>query len=277
MAVVTISRLLGTGGDTISTKVADGLGYELIDKGLIIKVAKASGVSVDRTLDFDEKSYSRSIDFLMSLITPNIGKFATGEKHLDPKTFIEYARKIILDLKDKGNVIIVGRGAQFILKDYEECFHVRIIADEKFRIERVKNFYGVTGAEAVDMIKKSDTIKKNFIERYFDSDMDNPKAYHMILNSSRLGIDQSAEILINAVERYSEIHEYIPGIRDRRKGPRRSGIDRRKRDRRAGQMIWTIKDKGKSLLQGRPIRAFTGQDRRKSERRSGERRKPPQE
>jgi CMP/dCMP kinase len=273
MAVITFSRLIGTGADTIAMKVAKELGYEIVDKVLILKVAKLAGITVDKTIEYDEKTLPWPVEFLKSLVIPNIDKFATGEKYFDCQKFSEYAKKVILDLRERGNVVIVGRGAQYILKDFKECFHVRIIADEKFRIERVKNFLHVDEPKARDIIAKSDSQKRNFIDKHFHINWDDPIYYNLILNSSKLGIDETANIIINEVKRFSTLNEYIPVVKDRRKGERRSDIDNRLRDRRKGETFWTIKDKEKAIMTGHPTRVFTNRERRKVERRKEDRRK----
>ena len=273
MAVVTISRLLGSEGDEIALMVAESLGYDLIDTGLIIEVAKRAGVSVEDARHYDEKYQSRAVEWLKGFISPRMGKILAGEeKHLDPKSFIEYAKTIILGLAEKGKMVIVGRAGQFILQQDDCTFHVRIIADEKFRVERIKKRHGISESDALEMIKKSDNMRKNYIERYFHGNWSDPQVYNLILNTSKLGIDEAAKIIIDAIERFSSTHEYIPGVRDRRKSIRRSGKERRKGDRRFGEDIWSYKETQRSVLKGRPTRSLAKTDRRTIERRKKERR-----
>ena len=118
MAVVTISRLLGSGGDAIALKVAQGLGYDFVDNALIMKISERSGVSVDDISGFDEKYRSRTVEWLKNFMGPRMGKIICDEgKHLDPESFVEYCKTVIWGLAETGNVVIVGRAGQFILKD----------------------------------------------------------------------------------------------------------------------------------------------------------------
>lgn len=273
MAVVTISRLLGSEGDKIALKVAEGLGYDLIDTGLIIEIAKRAGVSVDDARKYDEKYQSKAVEWLKSFVSPRTGKIITDEgKHLDLKSFIEYAKTIIIGLAEKGKMVIVGRAGQFILQDDDCTFHVRIIADEKFRVSRIKERHNISESDALEMIKKSDSMRKNCIERYFNENWEDPRAYNLILNSSKLEIDEIAKIIIDAVELFSATHEYIPGVRDRRKSVRRSEKERRKGDRRFGEDIWSQKETQRSVLQGRSTRSLAKTERRKGVRRKKDRR-----
>lgn len=273
MAVVTVSRLLGSEGDVIALKVAEGLGYDLVDTKLIVEVAERTGVSISKVRDYDEKYRSRAVEWLKGFISPRMSKILAGEdSHLDPKTFVEYVKTIILGLSEKGKMVIVGRAGQFILKDFDSAFHVRIIADKKFRIERLKERHDISESNAIDMMVKSDNMRKHYMERYFNADWEDTIAYHLILNSSKLGIDETEGIIIEAVKNFSATHEFIPGVKDRRKYVRRKG-NQRKRNRRSGEDLWTQKDTQRAISQGRAVRSLTKPDRRKGEHRKGDRRK----
>jgi cytidylate kinase len=275
MAVVTIARLTGSGGDIIASKVARELGYDLVDASLISKVAEQAGVSLDHVRSLDEKTQSRAVEWLLSFITPRIEKIMTNESQLNPEGYIEYVRSIILGLADKGNMVIVGRGGQFILRERENAFHVRLVANMETRVYWLKQYYAISDAEAADRIRRSDTMRRNFIERYFRANWDDPLAYNMIINTSRFDIDEVSADIVDAVRRFSLRRDYIPGVRDRRVLPDRRGEDRRKGDRRsAAPGVWTIRDTENALMkEGRPVRTLTRPDRRKAERRQGPRRK----
>lgn len=275
MAVVTISRMLGSEGDEIALKVAKSLGYDLVDNALIAKVSERAGVSVEVAASFDEKYQSRVFEWLKKFVSPRMGKILTDEEvHLDPETFMEYCKTVLRGLAETGNVVIVGRAGQFILKDKDNAFHVRIIADEKFRTERVKARYDISLENAMEMIKKSDYMRKHYIERYLKADWDDPQAYHIILDSSKLGIEIAASVIVDAVQAFSRTHEYIPGVKDRRKvGERRKG-DQRRGDRRFTEVGWTAKDLQTAILrEGRLTRSHSKPDRRKGNHRKKERRK----
>jgi len=272
MSVITISRQLGAGGDTIAAQVAKALGYELIDKKIITEVAKKAGVTIEKALNLDERYKPRTIEWLMSIINPKIGKILVEERQLDADSYVEYLKSVIIGVSEKGNVVIVGRGSQYILNEYENVFQVRIIADEKYRIDRVKNYYNISEPEALGIIKKSDNARKSFVSNYLNADLENTKWYHMILNSSRLGIDESVNIIVDSCKRFSTNNEFIPGIKNRRNKDRRSTEDRRKKDRRSGDEIWSRRENETAMVTGRPIRSYSTSERRKSERRVKERR-----
>lgn len=269
MAVVTISRVLGSGGDDIAAKVAERLGYELVDNALIVKVAERAGVSVENAASFDEKYQSRVYEWLLSFIEPRIGKILTnGGTHLDPQMYVEYCKTVILGLAETDNIIIVGRAGQFILKDFETAFHVRIVADKSYRIARIMEKRGISEKDALEVLKKSDSMKQNYIERYLKADWGDPSAYHLIINSAKLGTSLSASIISETIEEFGKKLVYIPGIRDRRHKHDRRKTERRKGDRRTTDVGISHKELAHAVLRdGRSTRVLTKPDRRKSERR----------
>lgn len=273
MAVVTISRLLGSGGDDIAVEVAKGLDYQLVDNALIVKVAERAGVSVESAAQYDEQYQSRVFEWLKNFIEPRVGKILIdGGVHMDPHSYIEYCKTVIRGLAETGNVVIVGRASQIILKDFDNAFHVRIDAGLDFRAWRIMEKRGITEREALDMIRKSDTMKKNYFEHYIKADWNDPLNYHLILDSSRLGLDLTASVIIDTFRKFELKYEYNPGVRDRRKGPRRKD-ERRRGDRRDSEVGVSQKDITHMIVrEGRPPRSHTKPDRRKTERRKKDRR-----
>jgi cytidylate kinase len=281
MAIVTIARLTGSGGDIIASQVADGLGYGLVDSSIIIRVAEDAGVSIEHAKSLDERSESKTIEWLKSIMIPRTekflrekGKYMDETSRLNPEGYLEYVKNVLVGLAEKGNIVIVGRGGQYILKDWENAFHIRIVADMNSRIYWIREHYKISETEALDRIKKSDSMRRNFIERNFHAGWDDPLAYHMVVNSSILGIDLTSNFLIETAKKFSTAREYIPGVKDRRKVRDRRRKIRRRGDRRSGVGVWTVRDIETAVLrEGRPVRALSRLDRRKADRRKEPRRK----
>ena len=94
MAVLTISRGLGSCGDEIALKVAESFGYELVDNALIAKVAERAGVSVEYAASFDEKYQSKVFEWLKGFIAPRMSEMLVDEgTHLDPETYVEFGKR----------------------------------------------------------------------------------------------------------------------------------------------------------------------------------------
>jgi cytidylate kinase len=212
MAIVTISRQVGAGGEIIASNVAEGLGYDLVSSSLIVQVAEEAGVRVEYVKSLDEISDSKTLVRLKSLVELNIGKILGKEyKYLDERSFLtqegysEYVEGILLELKKKGNVVIVGRGGQYILKDFNDVFHVRIIADLDSRVQRLSKNHSIAESDAREHIKKMDKMRKNYIERFFNAALEDPLAYHIVINTSKIAITQASRLLIEAIKEFSAI------------------------------------------------------------------------
>ena len=115
-------------------------------------------------------------------------------------------------------------------------------------------------------------MRKNYIERYLKADWNDASAYHLIIDSSRLGVDVTSSIIIDAARQFSRTHEFIPGVKDRREENRRNE-EQRKGARRDPLSKWTVRDMENAILHdGRPIRSLNKPDRRKRDRRKKGRR-----
>ncbi len=274
MAVVTIARQAGACGDIIAARVASKLGYYLVDSALITRVAEYAGAGVIQGMRPGDKNVSRAVEWLMSATTLQAGKKSSEiDSHLSSDRYIEYLRKAVLNMADSGNMTIVGRGGQFILRDRENAFHALIVADMNTRIEWMKKNHGVSEREAEDRIRRSDSMRRDFISRYFRETWDDPSAYHAVLNTSKLGMDEAVEMVVEMVKRFSAGREYVPGVRDRRRSRDRRQSDRRIGERRNIVSVWTIRNVEQALLrEGRPIRSLSRPDRRQSDRRQHVRR-----
>ncbi|MBE0698035.1 MAG: cytidylate kinase-like family protein, partial [Anaerolineaceae bacterium] len=155
MAVITISRQVGSGGDAIANRLCEVLGYQQFDKRLITQAAAESGLSEQemssiRLEDFSDDN-RKITSFLDRLFNPNVAVVkarvwkdpAAGgpvyeEIHLSEEAVVALVEHAIRSAHRAGDCIINGRGGQVILKDKEDVIHVRIEAPAEFRIQRIK-------------------------------------------------------------------------------------------------------------------------------------------
>jgi cytidylate kinase len=273
MAVVTFARLSGSGGDEIAALVAHGLGYDLVDSTILKNISEDAGVRLEEVMHQDEKTRSKALKWLLDTVTPNIGKILREEEpHFNSQGYIDYLKLVMHRLAEEGNKVIVGRGGQFILRDMDNAFHVQVIANQASRIERIMGCCALSEAEALEQMKQNDTERENFIRQYFKGEWNNPLLYHLIVNTTSYPIEDAGGMIIQAVREFSSHHDYIPGVRERRKGERRKD-ERRKGTRRYTSNVWTVQDMETAFLKtGRPVRSLIRNDRRRVERRKQGRR-----
>lgn len=183
--VITVSREFGSGGRTIGKLLAEKLAIPCYDSELIRKIASESGFDEEYVKDIGEYSSGR---FLSRLTQRTFG--TNNEDYLWK---IQY--KIITELAEKGPCVIVGRCADYILRDTADCLRVFIHADMKFRAERIVKVYGEREESAEQRIKDKDKRRATYHRFYTDMKWGRADNYDVTLNSGTIGIDKCVEIL----------------------------------------------------------------------------------
>jgi cytidylate kinase len=128
------------------------------------------------------------------------------------KEYLKFIQSTIEHLWQRGNVVIVGRGGQIILRDKKDVFHVRIIASMESRLELLMKQTGLDETPAMKLIRKNDKRQANYIKYCYQEDWDNPSLYHLIVNAGELGVEFAAKFIadaaLNFVEREMFLNDY---------------------------------------------------------------------
>lgn len=188
--IITISRNFGAGGGQIGKKVADALGFYYMDKDVILSSAVASeGLSPDDIMRYDEK-VPFDFGFGQSL-------FDFYNRPLDERLF-EAQRKAIEKVAEKGNCVIVGRNANFVLKEYDDSLHVFITASLRFRLRNLQEkMPGMSEDKILEEMKSVDKKRKKYCSYYTNTKFGDAEYYDLCLKSSSLGIDKCVDIICN--------------------------------------------------------------------------------
>lgn len=184
--IITISREFGSGGRTIGRKVAEKLGIPCYDAELIQKIAQESGFDADYIREAREYTPG---GFLSSALS-NRSFGPTNEDYLWK---IQY--NVISDLAEKGSCVIVGRYADYILKDKADCLMVFIHADMAFRANRIVSVYGQREESPEERLKDKDKRRAAYHRFYTNMKWGQAKNYHLCLDSGVLGIDKCVETI----------------------------------------------------------------------------------
>lgn len=192
--VITISREFGSGGRSIGRAVAEKLGYQFYDQEIIMQVAQESGLSKEIVEKYDEYATHKN-SFLYS-IAVNAGGDAYGGLSFANKVQIAQCN-VIKSIAEKGNCVIVGRGADYILRDYPDTLHVFIRADMHSRAERVVKLYGETDKKIEDRLRDKDTKRKVFYRSFTMREWGLCENYDISLDSAKIGIDKCVDIIVD--------------------------------------------------------------------------------
>lgn len=199
-SVITIARQYGSGGRTIGKMLADSFEIPFYDKELIAIAAKESGLSAEIFAKADERATN---SLLYSLV---MGNYSFGN-HLSPMTDMPINDKlfmlqsdIIKHAAEKGPCVIVGRCADYILREHSHCFNVFIYADPEDRAKRIVEEYGEPAARAEDILAKKDKQRANYYNFYSNKKWGNVSNYHLCVNSSAYGLEKTAELIRSSIE-----------------------------------------------------------------------------
>ncbi len=217
MATITISRQYASGGEEIAARVSELLGYTIFDKTMMAEVAREVGLTEHEIVDFRETD-QHSLGFLDRLLgrrltvaevrtweedirgvrTPTVTKVSDNQA-------IAMVRGVIDAASKRGNVVIVGRGGQAILRGRPDVLHVRIEAPMEHRVERLveRGDYTLTHAE-MD-IEDHDRAARDYVKRYHNLDPYDPMHYHLLINTGLLDLETAAQVITLAAQQMQPV------------------------------------------------------------------------
>ena len=191
--IITISREFGSGGRFIGEEVAKKIGIAYYDKNIIGQIAEKSGLSPEYIQENAELSPKKGL-FAYAFS----GRDITGKSVED--MVYEAQRNIILELAEKEPCVIIGRNADYILKDRDDVLNVFIHGDMLEKIKRITGLYNVKEKEAVKMMADTDKRRRTNYNFYTDQNWGKASNYTLCLNSSQLGYDRCEMIIMECVK-----------------------------------------------------------------------------
>ena len=191
--IITISREFGSGGRFIGEEVAKKLGIAYYDKDIIGQIAERSGFSPEYIQKNAELSPKKGL-FAYAFL----GRDITGKSVED--MVYEAQRKVILEIAEKESCVIIGRNADFILKDREDVLNVFIHGNMPEKVKRICKLYDVTEDGAVKLIKDTDKRRRTNYNFYTEQKWGMAKNYTLSLNSSQLGYARCKKMIMDCVD-----------------------------------------------------------------------------
>jgi len=204
MAVITISRQFGSGGKRLGKRIADKLGYYYADEDMIERVAIEANVSPDWIKSI-EKEMGGKLQKYISQLNP-FGKglmerpLDDKEGYIDGFKYVELLNMIIPRIAEEGNAVIVGRGGQYVLEDFDDAYHLLFIADKKDRIKFVETNYNLSSTEAAKVEKRMAKRRTNLYSFFGRKDYDDLTLYHMVLNMSKLSMEEAEALIFEFIK-----------------------------------------------------------------------------
>jgi len=182
MAVITVSRQMGSLGTEIAQKTAALLQYEFVDKEKIAQALAACGLPEPELDRFDEKK-------------PPLW----DSLQMQRRKFLHFLRAVIYDYARKGRVIVAGRGGQVLLRDIPGTLHLRIVAPFEVRLRRFREQQGGEEKQAVRVLRRSDRDSAGFLRSFFDVDWDDPALYDLVVNTDKISVEAAVQVVLEAL------------------------------------------------------------------------------
>lgn len=188
---ISISREVGAGGSELAARLGQRLGWEVMDRNLLDQVAERYRLSKSMLELVDETTSNWAFDILGAWVDP---KLISHEK------YVVHLARVVLSRARKGNVIFVGRGAQFLLPR-DHGLAVRIIAEEKYRLSRIMQQGNLDEAAARRWMADAERGRNEFVRQFFRRDLNDPHLYDLVIRVDRLGTDAAADMIVAAYDR----------------------------------------------------------------------------
>jgi cytidylate kinase len=207
MAVITISRQFGAGGITLGKMVADALGYTFADSDIIQRVAKEANVSTHWVESFEKEAGSKLSRFISSMVSKRWVDRVLGDErgYLDEQIYLDYLVLIIAQFADEGDVVILGRGSQYILNDHPDAFHILLVDDLENRIKFMMDHYEMPRKKAERMVENEEQRRTNLYKRVGKSDFESPLLYHLVLNMGKTDLETARDMVCNMVNKKAQL------------------------------------------------------------------------
>ena len=221
MAIVTISGEIGSGGQDIGREVARLVGADFVDRELLAEAARRTGIELPEWTAHDMRVATlaeRVAHLFQGFIERSAQGYAgdpylsgepilsrtyeqlaqppsTPEQQLDDQRFLEVTRQIIRELADMGNVVIIGRGATYLLKDHPSALHVLTTAPRETRVRLTMDREQLPQEDAERSVHDQERHRVAFLRKFFHVDPLDPELFDIVLRVGRLSLNQYAEIV----------------------------------------------------------------------------------
>jgi cytidylate kinase len=200
MAIITISRMYGSGGSEIAARVAQQLGWSLFDNAFVDAVADRLGIPVAEVQAREERTPSlvERLASALSVASPEILPPPTELLPPSEERMADVTRRIIEEAVTRGNAVLVGRGAQSVLGRRADVLHVFCYAPREALVRRVAQRRGVSVAEAEKIVDEINKQRDQYVRTTFKRSWKAHENYHLCVNTEWLGVDGAAQAIVGA-------------------------------------------------------------------------------
>ncbi len=203
MAVITISRQFGAGGRTLGKMIADDLGYTFADNDIIQRIAEAARVSPHWVESVEKEAGTKLSKVINKMVSRSlVDRVLKDERgYLDEQLYLDYLIVIIAQVAEEGDIVILGRGSQYILSDHPDAYHILLVSDFESRVGFMEKNYDLSEKKAAQVVRNEDKRRINLYRKLGKENFDDPSLYHLTLNMSRLGMEKAKNLVLALLDK----------------------------------------------------------------------------
>lgn len=203
MAIITVSRMYGSGGSDVAARVAQLLGWSLLDNAFIDAVAERLGVSASEVEAREERTPSlvERLASALAVASPELLPPPTEQLPPSDERIADVTRRIIEEAVARGNAVLVGRGAQSVLARRAGVLHAFCYAPRDALVRRVAERRAVSPAEAERIVDEINKQREQYVRTTFKRSWKAPENYHLCVNTDWLGVEGAAQLIVGAAQR----------------------------------------------------------------------------
>jgi cytidylate kinase len=199
MAIITVSRMYGSGGSEVAERIAHQLAWQLLDNAFVDEVAARLGTGAAEVEAREERvpSLAQRLAATLALGAPEIlPSPAAAELPPSEERLIEVTERIIIEAASRGHSVIVGRGAQSVLASRDDVLHVFCYAPRPALVSRAARRLAISDKEAEKVVDDTNRQREQYVRAYWKRSWLAHENYHLCLNTDWLGLDGAADIVV---------------------------------------------------------------------------------
>jgi len=197
MSVITISRECGADSEEVASLLAEKLGWEYIGKELVARIARELRISEGEAEAFLQDAQSRLLRFVDRYTCSLIQKVVDRERGcLDDESYFNTVKKLVEDVYEDRNAIILGWGGQCLLRGKPNVLHVRLIKDEERKIDTIMKRFNIDRKAAIYHIDREEKDSKSLIQHYFKVDWNDASLYDLVFDMGKTTVEDAANTII---------------------------------------------------------------------------------
>jgi CMP/dCMP kinase len=204
--LITISRQYGAGGSEVARRVADALGWHVVDNELVEEVAARAGVPPEQVAEQEERvpSFVERLARTLAASAPELfpKQLPTGTvPKIQEADLVRITESVVAEVAAKGRLVLVGRAAPAVLAQERDSLHVKLVAPKSYRIQAAAIRLRTDLQKATAVVEESDSTRARYHREYYRRDWNDPVHYHMVLNTGALGLDGATDLIVTEARR----------------------------------------------------------------------------